>query len=201
MSLKQAAAFLAIAYRRRTLPANSNGLVLGLCGCTLHWWLISSISSKHLTLPWLPTTSRQNIHHCACDQQPTKNLQHLQHTHTHAQPSLHTMADQEEDFSSLPLPDRFTHKNWKVRKEGYEDAAKQFDLAQSENDPVVRQFTNDPNLWKGAVSDSNVAAQQEALGSLISYLNIAGLQGCIRSVVLLWGCVSLLTMSLAERAV
>ena len=92
------------------------------------------------------------------------------------------MAEQEEDFSSLPLPDRFAHKNWKVRKEGYEAAAKEFDQAQSENDPVVRQFINDPNLWKGAVADSNVAAQQEALGSLISFLQIAGIQGCTRSV-------------------
>jgi hypothetical protein len=90
------------------------------------------------------------------------------------------MAEQEEDFSSLPLTERFTHKNWKVRKEAYEDGAKQFDLAQSENDPAVRQFTNDPGLWKGAVADSNVAAQQEALGSLVSFLNIAGIQGCTR---------------------
>jgi cytoskeleton-associated protein 5 len=90
------------------------------------------------------------------------------------------MADAEEDFSSLPLPDRFTHKNWKVRKEGYEAAVKVFDLAQSENDPDVRQFINDTSLWKGAIADSNVAAQQEALGALISFLNISGIQGCTR---------------------
>jgi cytoskeleton-associated protein 5 len=92
---------------------------------------------------------------------------------------------EEEDFSSLPLPDRFTHKNWKVRKEGYEASAKIFDLAQSENDPDVRQFINDASLWKGAVGDSNVAAQQEALGALISFLNIAGVQGCTRYVWLI----------------
>ncbi|KAF2423105.1 ARM repeat-containing protein [Tothia fuscella] len=91
------------------------------------------------------------------------------------------MAEQEEDFSALPLPDRFAHKNWKVRKEAYEAAAKEFDSAQSEADPVVRQFILDPGLWKAAVADSNVAAQQEALGSLISFLNIAGPQGCTRT--------------------
>ncbi len=90
------------------------------------------------------------------------------------------MADQEEDFSSMPLTDRWVHKNWKVRKEAYEDAVKQFDAAQSEGDSVVRQFTNDPNLWKSAVSDSNVAAQQEALGALCSFLQIAGTTGCTR---------------------
>jgi len=92
------------------------------------------------------------------------------------------MAEQEEDFSSLPLPDRFAHKNWKVRKEGYEAAAKIFDKAQDENDPDVRQFIQDPSLWKAAVADSNVAAQQEALSSLCSFLQIAGIQGCTRLV-------------------
>jgi hypothetical protein len=89
------------------------------------------------------------------------------------------MAD-EEDFSSLPLTDRWVHKQWKVRKEAYEAGAKAFDGAQSENDPVVRQFIQDPNLWKSAVSDPNVAAQQEALGALCSFLQIAGTQGCTR---------------------
>lgn len=90
------------------------------------------------------------------------------------------MGDQEEDFSSLPLPDRFQHKNWKVRKEGYEAAAKEFDKAQGESDPVVRQFILDSSLWKGAVADSNVAAQTEALGALCSFLQIAGHQGTQR---------------------
>ncbi|KAJ9635075.1 hypothetical protein H2199_008561 [Coniosporium tulheliwenetii] len=91
------------------------------------------------------------------------------------------MADQEEDFSQLPLPDRFVHKNWKVRKEAYEAAVKEFDKAQDESDPVVRQFIQDPGLWKGAVADSNVAAQQEALSALCSFLQIAGVQGCTRT--------------------
>ena len=92
----------------------------------------------------------------------------------------HNMADQEEDFSSLPLPDRFTHKNWKVRKEGYEAAAKEFDIAQSEADPIIRQFIQDAGIWKGVVADSNVAAQQEGLGALCSFLQISGTQGCTR---------------------
>ena len=95
-------------------------------------------------------------------------------------PAAQNMAEGEEDFSSLPLPDRFTHKNWKVRKEGYEAAAKEFDLAQGETDPVVRQFIQDASIWKGVVGDSNVAAQQEGLNALCSFLNIAGTQGCTR---------------------
>jgi protein STU2 len=91
------------------------------------------------------------------------------------------MADQ-EDFSSLPLLERWVHKNWKVRKEAYEAAFKLFESAQSENDAIVRQFTNEANLWKSAVADSNVAAQQEGLAALCSFLQIAGVQGCTRCV-------------------
>ncbi|KAF1984231.1 ARM repeat-containing protein [Aulographum hederae CBS 113979] len=88
---------------------------------------------------------------------------------------------EEEDFSSLPLPERFVHKNWKVRKEGYEAAAKAFDTAPSESDPTVREFIQDAGIWKAAVGDSNVAAQQEALGALCSFLQIAGTAGCTRT--------------------
>lgn len=91
---------------------------------------------------------------------------------------------EEEDFSSLALTDRWIHKQWKVRKEAYEAGAKAFDGAQSENDSTVRQFIQDPNLWKSAVSDSNVAAQQEGLVALCSFLQIAGTQGCTRFVEL-----------------
>lgn len=90
------------------------------------------------------------------------------------------MAEEVEDFSALPLPDRFTHKNWKVRKEGYEAATKEFTNAASESEPVVRQFVNDASIWKGVVGDSNVAAQQEGLGALCAFLDIAGRDGCIR---------------------
>ncbi|KAF1952502.1 ARM repeat-containing protein [Byssothecium circinans] len=91
------------------------------------------------------------------------------------------MAEAEEDFSALPLPDRFVHKNWKVRKEGYEAAAKEFDLAASESDPVVRQFIQDAGIWKGVVGDSNVAAQQEGLKAICSFLPIAGAAGATRT--------------------
>jgi hypothetical protein len=90
------------------------------------------------------------------------------------------MADAEEDFTALPLPDRFAHKNWKVRKEGYEAAAKEFDLAASESDPVVRQFIQDAGIWKAVVGDFNVAAQQEGLKAVCSFLQIAGGAGATR---------------------
>lgn len=91
------------------------------------------------------------------------------------------MADGEEDFSSLPLPERFTHKNWKVRKGGYEDAKQQFEKSPDESDPVFTPFIQDPGLWKGAVADSNVAAQQDGLAAYCSFLKFGGVQACTRT--------------------
>jgi hypothetical protein len=92
------------------------------------------------------------------------------------------MADaSEEDFSQLPLPDRFAHKNWKVRKEGYEAAAKEFEITPNESDPAFRPFIQDPNLWKAAAGDSNVAAQQEGLAALCAFLKFGGQQAAARS--------------------
>ncbi|KAI9046712.1 hypothetical protein LZ554_009450 [Drepanopeziza brunnea f. sp. 'monogermtubi'] len=91
------------------------------------------------------------------------------------------MAEAEEDFSSLPLPERFQHKLWKVRKAGYEDAAKQFEVTPDEHDPVFRSFIQDPGLWKGAAADSNVAAQQDGIAALCAFLKFGGREGCTRT--------------------
>lgn len=91
------------------------------------------------------------------------------------------MAEEEVDFSQLPLPDRFQHKNWKVRKEGYEAAVKAFEITPDESDPVFRPFNSDSGLWKGAAGDSNVAAQQEGLAALCAFLKYGGAQGAQRS--------------------
>ncbi|KAL4808266.1 armadillo-type protein [Aspergillus unguis] len=90
------------------------------------------------------------------------------------------MAEGEEDFSSLPFPDRFTHKNWKVRKGGYEDAKQQFEKTGDESDPIFAEF-QDASLWKGAVTDSNVAAQQDGLASYCAFLQYGGPTGCART--------------------
>ncbi|TFB01665.1 Spindle pole body component alp14 [Trichoderma ghanense] len=98
-----------------------------------------------------------------------------------SRPSPAAMADKEEDFSSLPLPDRFSHKNWKVRKQAYEDVAKQFAKSPDESDPCFRPFLNDPGLWKSAVADSNVAAQQEAIAALCEFLKYGGRDCALRT--------------------
>ncbi|TKA34043.1 hypothetical protein B0A50_00023 [Salinomyces thailandicus] len=81
-----------------------------------------------------------------------------------------------EDFTQLSLPDQFQHKNWKARKGGYETATKEFKTAQP-SDPIVREFILESSLWKAAVSDGNVAAQQEALQAYNAFLDAAGTEG------------------------
>ncbi|KAF5485212.1 Spindle pole body component alp14 [Colletotrichum siamense] len=88
---------------------------------------------------------------------------------------------EEEDFSSLPLQDRFAHKVWKVRKQGYEDAAKAFAATADEYDNAFRPFLSDTGLWKGAVADSNVAAQQEGLAAYCAFLKFGGKEHSTRT--------------------
>lgn len=67
-----------------------------------------------------------------------------------------------------------------MRKEGYEDAKKQFEKTPDESDPVFVPFLQNPDLWKGAVADSNVAAQQDGLAAYCSFLKFGGVQACAR---------------------
>ncbi|KUI67943.1 Spindle pole body component alp14 [Cytospora mali] len=91
------------------------------------------------------------------------------------------MADAEEDFSSLPLTDRWVHKIWKVRKQAYEEATKMFEVTADEDDPAFQPFVRDSSLWKGAVADSNVAAQQDGMAAYCAFLKFGGKEHCTRS--------------------
>jgi hypothetical protein len=42
-------------------------------------------------------------------------------------------------------------------------------------------------LWKGAVADSNVAAQQDGIAAFCAFLKFGGREGCTRFVLLLVG--------------
>ncbi|EFQ33090.1 spindle pole body component alp14 [Colletotrichum graminicola M1.001] len=88
---------------------------------------------------------------------------------------------EEEDFSSIPLQDRFAHKVWKVRKGAYEEAAKAFAATADEYDNAFRPFISDSGIWKGAVADSNVAAQQEGLAAYCAFLKFGGKEHCTRT--------------------
>ncbi|KXJ86270.1 armadillo-type protein [Microdochium bolleyi] len=91
------------------------------------------------------------------------------------------MAEAEPDYSSLPLTERWTHKVWKARKAAYEEAAKQFEVTPDEYDPAFRPFNQDPGLWKGAVADSNVAAQSDGIAAYCAFLKFGGKENATRS--------------------
>lgn len=57
-----------------------------------------------------------------------------------------------------------------MRKQAYEEATKQFELTADEHDPAFRPFVQDSSLWKGAVADSNVAAQQDGIAAYCAFL-------------------------------
>lgn len=61
-----------------------------------------------------------------------------------------------------------------MRKQAYEDATKQFEVTADESDPAFRPFLFDPSLWKGAVADSNVAAQQDGIAAYCAFLKFGG---------------------------
>ncbi|KAK9461905.1 armadillo-type protein [Lipomyces oligophaga] len=90
------------------------------------------------------------------------------------------MAEQEIDYSTLPLSERVTHKIWKVRLGAYEELTKQFTTSASENDPCFRPYLNDPGLYKKVVTDSNVAAQEAGITSLVAFLQYGGPNTCLR---------------------
>ncbi|KAI1419150.1 armadillo-type protein [Xylaria sp. FL1777] len=85
------------------------------------------------------------------------------------------------DVPALTFPLFLSSQIWKVRKQAYEDAAKQFEITPDEHDPAFRPFNQDPSLWKGAVADSNVAAQSDGISAYCAFLKFGGREGCVRS--------------------
>lgn len=67
-----------------------------------------------------------------------------------------------------------------MRKDGYVDAAKAFESTADEQDAVFKPFLQDSGLWKGAVADSNVAAQQEGINALCAFLKFGGREHATR---------------------
>lgn len=81
----------------------------------------------------------------------------------------------------MPLTDRWVHKIWKVRKAAYEEATKQFEVSADEYDAAFQPFLRESSLWKGAVADSNVAAQQDGMAAYCAFLKFGGKEHGTRS--------------------
>ncbi|KAL1917720.1 uncharacterized protein VTP21DRAFT_3554 [Calcarisporiella thermophila] len=77
---------------------------------------------------------------------------------------------QEEDFSSLSIPDRIQHKVWKARVSAYDELTKYFRTADPANE---REFTQYEPYLKKIVTDSNAVAQENGLSAILSYVENA----------------------------
>jgi cytoskeleton-associated protein 5 len=80
----------------------------------------------------------------------------------------------EEDFSTLPIEDRLSHKNWKARVNAYETLVKTFQLTASDTDPAFRPYTSNPDILKRVVTDSNAVAQEKGIECVIAFVKFAG---------------------------
>ncbi|KAF5391440.1 hypothetical protein D9757_001918 [Collybiopsis confluens] len=89
-------------------------------------------------------------------------------------PIMDGPSPQEEDFSSMPIADRLAHKNWKARVSAYESLVKTFQNTASDTDPAFKPYTNNPDLLKKIVTDSNAVAQEKGVECLVAYVKFAG---------------------------
>jgi cytoskeleton-associated protein 5 len=81
---------------------------------------------------------------------------------------------QEEDFSTLSIEDRLSHKNWKARVSAYESLVKSFKLTSSDTDPAFRPYSSNPDLLKRIVTDSNAVAQEKGVECVVAFVKFAG---------------------------
>ncbi|KAF7363414.1 Microtubule associated protein [Mycena sanguinolenta] len=80
----------------------------------------------------------------------------------------------EEDFSTLPVSERLSHKNWKARVSAYETLVKIFQATGSDTDPAFRPYINNPDLLKKIATDSNAVAQEKGVECLVTLVKYAG---------------------------
>ncbi|CAG8440367.1 2083_t:CDS:10, partial [Acaulospora morrowiae] len=80
------------------------------------------------------------------------------------------MAAPEEDYSSLPLTERITHKIWKVRVAAYEELTKKFTKADPSNESEFRPYEG---ILKNIATDANAVAQETGLATLLAYVENA----------------------------
>ncbi|KAJ9121720.1 hypothetical protein QFC22_002341 [Naganishia vaughanmartiniae] len=79
----------------------------------------------------------------------------------------------EEDFTTIPLEDRCTHKNWKARQSAYIELITRFGKTASDDDPFFRPYLNG-DILKKWVTDSNAVAQEKGVDAVCALLKDSG---------------------------
>ncbi|CAG7828433.1 unnamed protein product [Allacma fusca] len=77
------------------------------------------------------------------------------------------MAEDEQDFSKLPLEERCTHKSWKARVAGYEELIKLFKRIDDEKSPEWSKYAS---IVRKLPMDSNAAALEKGLEAAFLFM-------------------------------
>ncbi len=83
-------------------------------------------------------------------------------------------APTEDDFTKMSIEERLSSKLWKARVSAYEDLSKAFPKTSSENDPVFRQYTRNPDILKSIVVDTNAVAQEKGVDAVRAFVEFGG---------------------------
>lgn len=80
----------------------------------------------------------------------------------------------EPDYSSLSLEEKLEHKLWKARLQAYDEITKQCQNSRNDLDECFQKLNAKPEIFKKAVVDANVVAQESGIQALSSYLKFGG---------------------------
>ncbi|SJX62376.1 related to STU2-Microtubule-associated protein (MAP) of the XMAP215/Dis1 family [Sporisorium reilianum f. sp. reilianum] len=83
-------------------------------------------------------------------------------------------APAEVDFTKMSIEERLASKLWKARVSAYEDLSKAFPKTSSENDPIFRQYTRNPDVLKAIVVDTNAVAQEKGVDAVCAFVEFGG---------------------------
>ncbi|RDD44949.1 Cytoskeleton-associated protein 5 [Trichoplax sp. H2] len=85
---------------------------------------------------------------------------------------VHDIMGDENEYEKLPLQERLSHKLWKARLHGYEEAIKTFALIDDENSSEYNKYVGQ---LKSFAVEVNALAQDTALDAIISFLTNAAI--------------------------
>ncbi|SPO26101.1 related to STU2 - Microtubule-associated protein (MAP) of the XMAP215/Dis1 family [Ustilago trichophora] len=74
----------------------------------------------------------------------------------------------------MSIEQRLSSKLWKARVSAYEDLSKAFPKTSSENDPIFRQYTRNPDILKSIVVDTNAVAQEKGVDAVRAFVEFGG---------------------------
>ncbi|TKY86566.1 hypothetical protein EX895_004715 [Sporisorium graminicola] len=80
----------------------------------------------------------------------------------------------EVDFTKMSIEERLASKLWKARVSAYEDLSKAFAKTSSENDPIFRQYTRNPDVLKSIIVDTNAVAQEKGVDAVRAFVEFGG---------------------------